>query len=144
MNISKIFSLFSNNEELDSSPIDVTSYDDFTNTPVYWVGMFRKLISQYETVGDNFILSLPPQSNLDPLEMREAYKFMSHLRAFSYIENFNLENKEHVDVLKRFNDELLISCLYSSILYFEDIEEYEKCLILKKIVDFCKSLPQKT
>tara|TARA_Y100000114_G_scaffold25769_1_gene21512 strand:- start:906 stop:1340 length:435 start_codon:yes stop_codon:yes gene_type:complete len=144
MNISKIFSLFSNNEELDGNPIDVTSYEDFTSTPVYWIGMFRKLISQYDVVSDNFILSLPSDSSLDLAEMKEAYKFMAHIRAFSYIENFNLNDEKHVDVLKRFNDELFISCLYSCLLYFEEIEEYEKCLTLKKIVDFSKNLPQKT
>ena len=80
MNISKIFSLFSNNEELDGNPIDVTSYEDFTSTPVYWIGMFRKLISQYDVVSDNFILSLPSDSSLDPAEMKEAYKFMAHMK----------------------------------------------------------------
>jgi hypothetical protein len=44
MNLSHIFSLFSENEDLDGSPITLTSYEDFTATPIYWVAMFRKLI----------------------------------------------------------------------------------------------------
>ena len=144
LDISKIFSLFSNNEELDGSPIEVTSYNDFTSTPVYWVGMFRKLISNCSNFSQKFIINILDKSDFDLEEMEEAYKMMAYTRAYNYISNIDLKNLEHTEALVRFNNKSLTDNLSKSILYFENYEEYEKCLTLKTILDFCENSPQKT
>ena len=46
-NLDNIFSLFSSNEELDGSNTEV--YLDFQNSPVYRVGMYKKLILNHIT-----------------------------------------------------------------------------------------------
>ena len=60
------------------------------------------------------------------------------------MENFKLDNEEHKNILKRFTNKDLISSLNMSIFYFEDLEEFEKCLTLKEILDFCEETSQKT
>lgn len=42
INMDNIFGLFTSNEGLDGG--DDTVYVNFKNTPVYWVGMYKKLI----------------------------------------------------------------------------------------------------
>ena len=145
MDISKIFSLFSKNEDISGEPINITSYEDFTSTPVYWVGMFRKLIQTYHNVGLQFMDGLvKDNNNFNSEDMAKAYEFMTYSRAYSYMENFKLDNEEHKNILKRFTNKDLISSLNMSIFYFEDLEEFEKCLTLKEILDFCEETSQKT
>tara|TARA_B100000963_G_scaffold136625_1_gene118856 strand:+ start:281 stop:709 length:429 start_codon:yes stop_codon:yes gene_type:complete len=140
MNISKIFSLFSNNEELDGTPINITSYEDFTATPVFWVAMFRKLINGYKNVGGDFMENIVKDNiSLDSDDILKAYEFLTFTRALNYINNINLSEPTHKEALLRYKGELMDIALYESLLFFESIEEYEKCLTLKKIIDFYKS-----
>jgi hypothetical protein len=145
MNISKIFSLFSNNEELDGTPIDITSYEDFTATPIFWVAMFRKLINGYKNIGGDFIDNIiKDDTSLDFDDISKAYEFLSFTRAQNYIKNIDLNDPIHKEALLRYRGELMDIALYESLLFFESIEEYEKCLTLKKIIDFYKISSQKT
>ena len=41
-NLDKIFDLFSANEELDG--VNSTIQIDFSQTPIYWIGMYKKLV----------------------------------------------------------------------------------------------------
>ena len=45
MNINKIFSLFKSPEE----PEETISQIDLSDSPVIWIGMFKRLITNYET-----------------------------------------------------------------------------------------------
>ena len=145
MNISRIFSLFSGNEDLDGNPITLTSYEDFTSTPIYWVAMFRKLVNGYKNVGGEFMENIVKDNNsLNPDDMLKAYEFMTFNRAFSYIENIDLMEPSHMEALQRYGGENMDIALYDSLLFFEELEEYEKCLTLKKIIDFYKNSLQKT
>lgn len=145
MNLSRIFSLFSNNEDLDGTPINLTSYEDFTATPVFWVAMFRKLINSYKNLGNDFMMNMVKDNNsLDSDDMIRAYEFLTFTRAHNYIENIDLEDSIHREALLRYGGELMDIALYDSLLFFESMEEYEKCLTLKKIIDFYKSSLQKT
>jgi hypothetical protein len=145
MNISKIFSLFSNNEELDGTPINITSYEDFTATPIFWVAMFRKLINGYKNIGSDFIDNIvKDNTSLDFDDISKAYEFLTFTRAQNYIKNIDLNEPTHKEALLRYKGELMDIALYESLLFFESIEEYEKCLTLKKIIDFYKISSQKT
>ena len=144
LDISKIFSLFSNNEELDGSAVEITSFNDLLSTPIYWLGMFKKLISNCDNFTKKFLINMSNDAELDLEEMEEAYKLIAYNRAYNYVSNIDLNNEEHRDAIIKFNDDLLKETLNTCVLYFESYEEYEKCLLLKNISDFCKSLPQKT
>ena len=88
MNLSRIFSLFSGNEDLDGNPITLTSYEDFTATPIYWVAMFRKLINGYKNIGSDFIDNIvKDNTSLDFDDISKAYEFLTFTRAQNYIKN---------------------------------------------------------
>lgn len=145
MNLSHIFSLFSENEDLDGSPITLTSYEDFTATPIYWVAMFRKLINGYKNIGGDFMENIVrDNTSLDSDDVSRAYEFLTFTRAYTYIVNLNLDESTHKEALLRYGGDTMNVALYESLLFFENIEEYEKCLTLKKIIDFYKNSPQKT
>ena len=144
LDISKIFSLFSNNEELDGSTVEITSFSDLLSTPIYWLGMFKKLISNCDTFTKKFLINMSNEAELDISEMEEAYKLIAYNRAYNYILNIDLNNEEHKDALIKFNDDLLKETLNTCVLYFENYEKYEKCQLFKNFLDFFKILPQKT
>ena len=145
INLPRIFSLFSSSDDLDGNPITLTSYEDFTATPIYWVGMFRKLINGYKNVGSEFMENMVKDNNsLDSDDVLRAYEFLTFTRAYNYIKNLDLKEATHREALLRYGGEIMDIALYESLLFFENIEEYEKCLTLKKIIDFYKSSSQKT
>ena len=89
LDISKIFSLFSNNEELDGSTVEITSFSDLLSTPIYWLGMFKKLISNCDTFTKKFLINMSNEAELDISEREEAYKLIAYNRAYNYILNID-------------------------------------------------------
>jgi hypothetical protein len=54
-------------------------------------------------------------------------------KAWDYIKPIDLNKIFHVECLKLKADEQFIENLQISILFFEELEEYEKCALLKNI-----------
>jgi hypothetical protein len=62
--------------------------------------------------------------------------FTVYNRAWFYINQINLTDKNHLDAVLDFKKEPFLSILEKVLKYFENIEEYEKCaklLTLKKL-----------
>lgn len=132
MDINKVFGLF---EEQDSNENSVTKLD-LTDSPVMWIGMFKKLIINYKVFSQQLInmfsLIEPP---LDISDIKRASSYMVYTRAFDYISKINTENQNHIECLKLYSDENLKQSISISLHYYESLEEYEKCAVLKKIQD---------
>jgi hypothetical protein len=132
MDINKVFGLF---EEQDSNENSVTKLD-LTDSPTMWIGMFKKLITNYKVFSQQLInmfsLVEPP---LDISDIKRASSYMVYTRAFDYISKINIENESHVECLKLYSDENLKQSISVSLQYYESLEEYEKCAVLKKIQD---------
>jgi hypothetical protein len=132
MDINKLFSSF----EDDSLNDDTTLLVDFSEHPLYWISGFIKVINNY-----TFFTKLNKKnfSKIDPsIKIEEIEKISDSLlydKAWNYIKNIKLDNILHLDSLKVKTDDKLISSLVETIIYFESIEEYEKCAFLKKIED---------
>lgn len=133
-NLDKIFDLFSTNEELDG--INSTVQIDFTQTPIYWIGMYKKLVLNHINFNKK-VLKFFKQSNqeLDLEDMKEAGEFVVYNRAWHYMQNVDIDNKEHVIALNKYSDEYLDTALKLGISFFEQQEQYERCALLKKILD---------
>lgn len=133
-NLDKIFDLFSANEELDG--INSTIQIDFTQTPIYWIGMYKKLVLNHINFNKK-VLQFFKQSNqeLDVEDMKDAGEFVVYNRAWHYIQNVNIDNKEHIIALEKYSDEYLDTALKLGISFFEQHEQYERCALLKKILD---------
>ena len=137
INLNNIFSLFSANEELDGVNSEVQI--DFSQTPIYWIGMYKKLVLNHINFNKK-VLKFFKESNqeLDVEDMKDAGEFVVYHRAWYYIQNVNIDNEEHVIAIEKYTDEYLDTALKLGISFFEQHEEYEKCALLKKILDKSK------
>lgn len=132
MDINKVFDLF---EEKDSINNPTTKLD-LTESPVMWIGMFKKLVMNYKVFSQQlinmFTLVEPP---LDINDIKRASSYMVYTRAFDYISKLDITNPIHIECLKMYSDDKLRQSITISLHYYESLEEYEKCAVLKKIQD---------
>mgnify|MGYP003626819107 CR=1 FL=1 len=132
MNLDKLFELFTESKEDEFDSIAI----DFKNSPIYWIGMYKKLILNTPKFNEK-IVKFFKESNkeLDAEEMSEAGEWLTYQRAWNYIQYINPEDDLHIRAIKNYSDEHLDVSLKLGIKYFEDKEIYEKCALLKKILD---------
>lgn len=137
INLDNIFSLFSSNEELDGVNSEVQI--DFSQTPIYWIGMYKKLVLNHINFNKK-VLKFFQESNqeLDVEDIKDAGEFVVYHRAWHYIQNVDIDNKEHIIAIEKYADEYLDTALKLGISFFEQSEEYEKCALLKQILDKSK------
>ena len=139
MDIDKIFNLFSNNSE--------DEYDNgiikFKEHPLYWITLAHKLYYKHHIFNEKVInMFSNVQPKLDMGDVKKAGSYMIYVRCWEYLSKLDLENHEHTNALKTYylekND--FIKLVTSLLLFFENYEEYEKCIILKQIYDVLKLL----
>jgi hypothetical protein len=139
VNINKIFDLFESGSEQKSE--EDVMFIDIKNTPIYWVGMFKKLIQNNhiftsQIVG--FFDKINPEIDIENLKgMGDR---VSYERAYYYLSKIDITDKMHQDSISLNIDKQLLKALEQSILFFQEYEEYEKCAFIKKILDFTKTL----
>jgi hypothetical protein len=133
VNIDSLFNLF---PPEDSSNGDVdTTYIDFTTTPTYWLGMYKKLILNHINFKKKAIKFLKQaNAELDVKEMGEAGEYVTYNRAWFYIKKLDLSDPSHNEAIEIFSDDYLDTSLELGIKFFQEIEEYEKCAHILKIL----------
>jgi hypothetical protein len=122
-----IFSLFQNEDTIEV-------YENFMDNPYVKIGMFNKIIRNntvFNIKFKKFLDSVDP--NYDKEYIDSSSKFITFNRAFFYIKDIDVKNPQHIDALRCHDFEGLILNLNSSISFFEEREEYEKCSHLFKI-----------
>jgi len=134
MDWEKVFSLFGSDES-GSNSYHENELEDFKNSPLFKIKMFMKLILN----GIGFkkqVLTFFKKSNneFNESEIDKAGDYMMYVRAFYWVEKLNLDEIGEVE-FKYVNLDELHFCISSSISYFEENEEYEKCAVLKKFQD---------
>jgi hypothetical protein len=144
MDINKIFGLF-DGEEFGSMKEKSQSTDillkDYKNHPLFWVGMFKKLIYNHHLFNAQIIKFFDKiDDSLDPVDIDKAGEFVVFTRAWDYIKKVNPEDRQHQEALYHFLDVDLKVALELSLNYFQEQEEYEKCAHLKKNLEFVKLL----
>jgi hypothetical protein len=133
INLNNIFSLFSPDGEIGKNNDKV--FIDLTQNPIYWIGMYKKIILNYvisRRKHVKFFQSIAP--NIDSYEIEETGDFIILNRAYSYIQNINLSNEFHTELLISNGDDDFEFSLQLGIKYFEKLEEFEKCYHLKEIL----------
>lgn len=132
--LDNIFELFSSNENVDGEN-DIV-HIDFTQTPVYWIGMYKKLVLNHLNFNKKVVQFFKESNHeLDVVDMENAGEFVVYNRAWYYIQNVDINVKEHVLAIEKYQDEYLDTALKLGINFFEEQEEYEKCALLKRILD---------
>ena len=141
INLDNIFSLFSPEGEIGKDNEKV--FIALTQSPIYLIGMYKKLVLNYVVSSRKIVESLRilnPQ--LDPQDIAEAGDHLFFSKAYLYIESLELDNPEHIVALEKLSDDDLVFTLKYGIKYFEREEQYEKCHylkeILKKVEEFLK------
>lgn len=138
MDVNKIFRLF-NGEEFDSLPKEsqvVEAAIDFKEHPLFWVGMFKKLIQNHKVYNRSMINFFSKMDEeLDLYDVESAGEFIVYNRAWFWINKIDITDTKHQDSIIHYTDDLLLTYIKFAISYFQDIEEYEKCAHLKKIQD---------
>lgn len=130
MNFNNIFNLF--DEGRDEK---VEGYYNITTSPEYWLGMHKKLVLNhinFKKKALNFFRESNPE--LDIEDIKKAGEYVAYNKAWAYIKNIDMKNEIHVLNIINCGDDLLETSLELSIKYFQDIEEYEKCAHLLKIL----------
>lgn len=143
MDINKIFNLFNNEEppSLKEKFQQVDALLDYKNHPLFWVGMFKKLIQNHQVFNDQLLKFFEQlDEGLNIVDVDRAGEFVVFNRAWSYIQKVNPEDRVCQEALYRFTDDYLKVSLELSLHYFQEHEEYEKCAHLKKNLDFVKLL----
>jgi len=132
INIDNLFDLLLDDGEIESTEV----YIDFKNTPVYWVGMYKKLILNHINFNKKVIKFFKEANEeFDVQDVKEAGEFVTYNRAWSYIKKIDIDKKDHIDAIEKYCDEYLDISLKLGISFFEQLEEYEKCALLKHILD---------
>ena len=143
MDINKIFNLF-NGDEPESLREKAQQVDiplDYKNHPLFWVGMFKKLIQNHHIFNDQLLKFFEKlDEELDIVDIDRAGEFVVFNRAWNYIQKVDPDNLITQEALYRFADIHLKLALELSISYFQEMEDYEKCSHLKKNLDFVNLL----
>lgn len=130
MSISKIFDLFK--DEPKNKGFDIA---DLSEHPYYWIVMFNKIMTNHEAFSKKFVIFCSNiDSLLSPADLEKAGEFFSYERAYYYVNKIDLENESHKKVLFELSNPLLINQLNTLLQHYQDIEEYEKCSFLLKMI----------
>ena len=128
---------------------DNLSIDDLMKDPLSKIGMFVKLIQNHEIFHKKLNQFLSKENpNYDIEQTKNASMFTVYNRAWFYINQIDLTDKNHLDAVLDFKKEPFLSILEKVLQYFENIEEYEKCaklLTLKNLKEIYKitRIPEK-
>lgn len=138
MNTDSIFGLFDQGKdpiEINKSELEV----DFSEHPIVLLGMFKKLIINFDTFKDR-ILHKYSNSNpeLDEKDISRAGELILYNRAWEYINKIDIKNSFHFECIITRSDKNLFKAMKLALTYFELTEEYEKCAKIKPIFDLIK------
>ena len=140
INKDKIFQLFVDGKEI-SDDKTKSEIKEFMNGPFAKIGMFVKLIQNHHVFHlklEKFLKKEQPNYNVE--STKEASEFTVYNRAWSYIQNINLDKHDDVNAIINFDNKIFSKALGSAIQFFEQYEEYEKCAHLYKIKEVVKEI----
>lgn len=144
VDINKIFRLFNNDDEPESLQEKAKMVDQLLNYkehPLFWVGMFKKLIHNHKTFNHQIIQFFEKmEEELNIYDVEQAGEFVTYNRAWYWISKVDPQDRLCQDAIVHYTDEFLETYLKFTISYFQEFEEYEKCAHLKKILDLVQNL----
>ena len=139
MDIEKVFGLFYN-EEPDSLLEKARLVDqllDYKEHPLFWVGMFKKLIHNHKTFNSKVLeFYSKMDEELDIYDVEVAGEFVVYNRAWFWISKINIQDRDNQEAILHYGDEYLTTYFKFIISYFEEFEEYEKCAHIKTLLDY--------
>lgn len=130
-----VFGLFE--DPNDQSESKVKEIIDFSEHPYVFMGMFTRIILRGDILNDQVIKFFSEiNRDLDKDRLQDVNSNLIYNRAYSYIKQLDLSNSFHIETLLDKADTNFIAACNMSIEHFTELEEYEKCALIKKIKDF--------
>jgi hypothetical protein len=128
INKDKIFDLFSNNQDVKTTP----SIKELTE---FKIGMFTKLIQNHEIFHKKLSQFLKKENSDYNIEQTKiASSFTVYNKAWFYINQIDLANKKHLKDVLNFKTDPFLMVLNKALQYFEDMEQYERCGKLLQLI----------
>ena len=141
INKDRIFNLFSTTPEVKEKEEKRISIEEFIESPYAKIGMFTKLILNHYVFQEKLKKFLKTEEPAYSIEnTKEAANYTVFNKAWEYIREIDIENKDHINALIVFNPIVFNKALTSAIVYFQDGEEYEKCAHIFKIQEIVKEI----
>ena len=144
MDINRIFNLFG--KDPINSPFytrkeveDIQKLEDFKETPMFKLGMFKKIIFNHLSYKDriiNLFRNIKPELNI--FELEEAGETITFERGWEFIRQCSLDKEEWQESLKVYNTKEFKKAIKLTLNFYKGLEEYEKCAYLKEILDYLK------
>ena len=137
MDIDKVFNLFSREKLIKDN---IGGMDISKNSPTYKVLMFQKIMLYSKEMSEKIINILKTSPTLEKDENLDKYSnHIIYSRGYFWIGKLEEGEFEKV-LLDKVNIPVLKQHLYNSIKYYEGREDFEKCIHLKKFLDFLKNI----
>ena len=124
----KIFSVF---ESGSSSQEEIAL--DYSKHPVYVLGMFKKMVLNLESFAIRLINTFP-DFNADSDNVQEAGEYMVYNRAYNILKELDTSPEQH-EFIQMCADTFTQRALSNTLYYFEGKEEFEKCILIKEVLD---------
>ena len=135
INKDNIFGLFEGDYDTLKNAKDLSGkIENFNSSPTIKIGMFTKLILNHNIFHqklEKFLTKEEPNYSIE--STKESSEFIVYNRAWFYLNQVDMSQKEDVFAILDFNPKILNNALESSLLYFQNREEYEKCAHIFKI-----------
>ena len=126
-----IFSLFETEPENQHKQVEVEA----EYHPLVLIRLFTKLVLQADKFSRQLTLQQAYGRQIDVQELETFNKLLVYNHAYQYLILLNVDDPEHNNWLQsRYGYELKIACDRMIHLY-EELELYEKCITLKKVLD---------
>ena len=143
MDIDKIFNLF-DGSSLENQAEAASDTIIIQETPMFWIGMFKKIILNNYVFYHQIKNHLPEDVIKQIDGGDDLANMVTYSRAWFYISKVDLKRRVDVDALFTFMDKDLLHTTKMAIRYFEGVEEYEKCAHIKQIQDIVEKMLDKT
>ena len=133
-----LFSIF---EQGDEQVYEENGVQDALNNPYVLMGMVLKGLENYSIMDMMYKKRYPEQYN----EVRDTIKYKYYNRLYKYLSRIQLDKLEDIyKIGESYNSESVFISLEGLKMFFQDIEQYEKCAIIKKYQDLLiDNLPHK-
>jgi len=103
-------------------------------SPAFKLGMFKKLIFNHLSFNESLInLVKRADEDFDIDDVKNASEYIVYVKAWEFIEDFDLKDTESFDMIKKYSSQELLTAFKLAINFFQKLEEYEKCAHLHKI-----------
>lgn len=124
-----LFSIF---EQGDEQVYKEHGMEDVLNNPFVLIGMVVTGVHNYYLMDMMYMRQYPTQYK----QVRQLTKSKYFNNLYKYLIRVNVDEIQHeYNIGESFDTEHAVSCLSTLLKFYEDLEQYERCAVIKKFVD---------